>query len=119
MLNVTHPCVRGEVGQLVAKTPRPQLRSLPRLAAGLRARSSPLPKPFQDAAFAFRSKYLTGAKEDRPRWKKCVAATDRALGRGARACPSSRRPSARTARRVTKSMVEADRAGLRARTWTR
>ncbi len=39
-----------------------------------------LPKPFADAAFAFHSKYLTGAKEDLPRWKKCVAATDRALG---------------------------------------
>ena len=42
------------------------------------------PSRSQDAAFAFRSKYLTGAKEDLPRWKKCVAATDQGAGRGAR-----------------------------------
>lgn len=39
-----------------------------------------LPKAFQDAAFAFGSKHFTGAKEDRPRWKKCVAFTDGDLG---------------------------------------
>ena len=31
-----------------------------------------LPKAFQDEAFQYQSKALTGAKEDRPRWKKCV-----------------------------------------------
>jgi putative endopeptidase len=39
-----------------------------------------LPKRFQDERFAFVSKNITGATEDRPRWKKCVAATDRAFG---------------------------------------
>ena len=39
-----------------------------------------LPKRFQDERFAFLSQNLTGAKEDLPRWKKCVAATDRAFG---------------------------------------
>lgn len=39
-----------------------------------------LPKRFQDERFAFVSQSLTGAKEDRPRWKKCVAATDAAFG---------------------------------------
>ncbi len=39
-----------------------------------------LPKRFQDERFAFVSTNLSGAKEDLPRWKKCVAATDRAFG---------------------------------------
>jgi endothelin-converting enzyme/putative endopeptidase len=39
-----------------------------------------LPKRFQDERFAFESKALSGAKEDLPRWKKCVDATDRAFG---------------------------------------
>jgi endothelin-converting enzyme/putative endopeptidase len=39
-----------------------------------------LPKVFQDEAFAFGSANFSGAKEDRPRWKKCVAFTDGALG---------------------------------------
>ena len=38
-----------------------------------------LPVKFQDEAFTFR-KFLTGAKEMRPRWKRCVAATDGDLG---------------------------------------
>jgi putative endopeptidase len=39
-----------------------------------------LPKRFQDERFAFLGKNLSGAKEDLPRWKKCVEATDRAFG---------------------------------------
>jgi len=38
-----------------------------------------LPTKFQDESFSFR-KFLTGAKEQRPRWKRCVAATDGDLG---------------------------------------
>ncbi len=38
-----------------------------------------LPKAFVDEAFAFR-KTLTGQKAQRPRWKRCVASTDAALG---------------------------------------
>ena len=38
-----------------------------------------LPKAFVDEAFAFR-KVLTGQKAQRPRWKRCVASTDAALG---------------------------------------
>jgi putative endopeptidase len=38
-----------------------------------------LSKPFVDESFAMR-KLLTGQKENKPRWKRCVAHTDRALG---------------------------------------
>ena len=46
----------------------------------LNASTIALPKRFQDERFAFTSKNLSGAKEDLPRWKKCVAATDMAFG---------------------------------------
>jgi putative endopeptidase len=39
-----------------------------------------LSKPFVDANFAFFSTTLRGVKEQLPRWKRCVAATDRVLG---------------------------------------
>jgi putative endopeptidase len=39
-----------------------------------------LSKPFVDQNFAFYGKTLTGAKEIRPRWKRCVALTDDELG---------------------------------------
>jgi len=39
-----------------------------------------LPKAFQDENFNFYGKTLQGAKEIRPRWKRCVAAVDSDLG---------------------------------------
>lgn len=39
-----------------------------------------LPKAFVDQNFAFYGKRLTGAAEIKPRWKRCVEATDQALG---------------------------------------
>jgi putative endopeptidase len=39
-----------------------------------------LPTPFVEENFAFYGKTLTGAKEMRPRWKRCVEFTDNQLG---------------------------------------
>ncbi|MDQ3907286.1 MAG: M13 family metallopeptidase [Acidobacteriota bacterium] len=39
-----------------------------------------LSKPFDDEDFNFKGRILTGATEQLPRWKRCVAATDRSLG---------------------------------------
>jgi endothelin-converting enzyme/putative endopeptidase len=46
----------------------------------LDTRGLALPKAFQDEDFRFASKALTGAKEDRPRWKKCVGVADVYMG---------------------------------------
>ena len=35
---------------------------------------------FVDEDFNFKGKTLQGAKENLPRWKRCVAATDRVMG---------------------------------------
>jgi len=39
-----------------------------------------LPERFVTEEFEFRGRTLTGAKEIQPRWRRCVQATDRALG---------------------------------------
>ncbi|MGH3184347.1 MAG: M13 family metallopeptidase, partial [Streptosporangiaceae bacterium] len=39
-----------------------------------------LSQPFVDANFAFYGAILTGQKEQKPRWKRCVASTDTHLG---------------------------------------
>ncbi len=39
-----------------------------------------LSKPFVDENFDFYTRFLTGAKQLRPRWKRCVELTDRSLG---------------------------------------
>jgi predicted metalloendopeptidase len=46
----------------------------------VRSQSDSLPKAFQDENFNFYGKTLQGAKEIRPRWKRCVAAADNDLG---------------------------------------
>ena len=102
-LNVAHPAFAAEVGQLVKRAPRAQLRAY--LAWRLvSSQVLALPRPFADAQFAFRSKYLTGAKEDLPRWKKCVNATDKALGE-ALAVPFVTQTFGADGKQVTRSMV--------------
>ena len=44
------------------------------------SRSPYLSKPFVDENFAFYRAYLRGAKEQQPRWKRCVQWTDMLLG---------------------------------------
>ncbi|MBV8834222.1 MAG: M13 family metallopeptidase [Acidobacteriaceae bacterium] len=44
------------------------------------AAATKLSRPFVDENFEFYGKVLSGTKELRPRWKRCVSATDRALG---------------------------------------
>jgi putative endopeptidase len=46
----------------------------------LRADSAQLAEAFENENFDFWQRYLTGAKEQRPRAARCVAAVDRALG---------------------------------------
>jgi putative endopeptidase len=46
----------------------------------LNASATGLPKKFVDEDFDFNGRTLTGTQEQLPRWKRCVASTDRALG---------------------------------------
>jgi endothelin-converting enzyme/putative endopeptidase len=77
-LNVSNPEFFKQVNDLVASLPLDSLKTYVQwhmLAGGAKW----LPKPYVDARFKFRQA-LFGQAEDQPRWKKCVEATDEALG---------------------------------------
>jgi len=118
-LDVKHPPFATTVSAVVRETPPRQLRTY--LAwAFLRSQVLALPRRFSDASFAFQSRYLTGAKEDLPRWKKCVAATDVALGE-ALAVPFVQKTFGQEGKRTTRAMaeaiVQAFEANLETLTW--
>jgi putative endopeptidase len=46
----------------------------------IHSQASALPTKFSEENFAFYGKYLTGAKEQKARWKRCVASVDGDLG---------------------------------------
>lgn len=78
-LNVTHPAFFEQVGRMAKSVPPSEWHTY--LTWHFVSSVVPaLPKAFQEEQFRFVSKALTGAKEDLPRWKKCVAYTDGALG---------------------------------------
>ena len=103
-IDVKHPPYATTVATLVGETPPAQLRTYLTWAL-LRSQVLALPRRFSEASFAFQSRYLTGAKEDLPRWKKCVAATDVALGE-ALAVPFVERTFGEDGKRTTKAMVQ-------------
>jgi putative endopeptidase len=78
-ISVDHQPFFAEVSAMAATTPLSVWKTYLTWCA-VRASFNALPKRFQDEQFAFVSKNITGAKEDRPRWKKCVSATDNAFG---------------------------------------
>jgi endothelin-converting enzyme/putative endopeptidase len=78
-LNVTHPPFFKRAAELLSSTPVATWRTYLALQE-VATLTEALPKRFQDEQFAFTSQALSGAKEDLPRWKKCVHLTDSLLG---------------------------------------
>ena len=78
-LNVTVPGFFKAFDQLVAATPIADLRTYLRWQL-VHASAAVLSAPFVDENFRFYGTTLTGAKELRPRWKRCVQYTDSDLG---------------------------------------
>lgn len=78
-INVSNPGFIKEVAA-IAKDTKPEVLKPYLSYVVLRSTTPALPKAFQDEAFTFQSKNFSGAKEDRPRWKKCVEFTDGDLG---------------------------------------
>jgi putative endopeptidase len=78
-LNVTEPDFFKSLGQLLVSTPIADLKHYLRWQL-LRASAPMLPTAFVDENFRFYGTVLTGAKELRPRWKRCVQYTDADLG---------------------------------------
>jgi putative endopeptidase len=78
-LNVTEPDFFKGLGQVLASTPLDDVKAYLRWHLA-HASAFILSKPFVDENFRFYGTALTGAKELRPRWKRCVQYTDSDLG---------------------------------------
>jgi putative endopeptidase len=78
-LNVTVPEFFKAFDQLITSTPIADLQTYLRWHL-VHASAAMLSKPFVDENFRFYGTTLTGAKELRPRWKRCVQYTDSDLG---------------------------------------
>jgi putative endopeptidase len=78
-LNVTEPDFFKGLGQLLASTPLDGIKAYLRWHTA-HASAFLLSKAFVDENFRFYGTALTGAKELRPRWKRCVQYTDGDLG---------------------------------------
>jgi endothelin-converting enzyme/putative endopeptidase len=78
-LNVSNPDYFKKIG---ADLPQMQIESFKTYYAWhvLSAAAPRLAAPFEQESFNFNGRVLGGAKEQRPREKRCVEATDRALG---------------------------------------
>lgn len=77
-INVTAPKYLAALGKVAARTKPKDLQTYLRWHV-LNTYATDLSQAFFDEAFAFK-KVLTGQDEPRPRWKRCIAATDTALG---------------------------------------
>ncbi len=86
----------------------------------LNSAASTLSSKFVQEDFNFSGKYLQGTKEMLPRWRRCVASTDRALGEalGQLYIQKSFPPAARArAQEMVKNLVEALRSDLTNLSW--
>jgi putative endopeptidase len=78
-LNVAVPAFQRALNDLLANEPLPNLKHY--LAWHyISASARLLPHAFVDENFEFYGRTLTGASQLRPRWKRCVSATDDELG---------------------------------------
>ncbi|MCU1383915.1 MAG: Endothelin-converting enzyme 1 [Acidobacteria bacterium] len=78
-INVAEPEFVKAFGQLVAATPLDAIKAYLRWHVA-HASAPVLARPFVDENFRFYGTALTGARELRPRWKRCVQYTDNDLG---------------------------------------
>jgi putative endopeptidase len=78
-VNVTEPAFLAELDRQLAKEPLPAWKTYLRWHL-VRAAAPYLSSPFQRSSFGFYAATLRGAKEQAPRWKRCVRWTDAELG---------------------------------------
>jgi putative endopeptidase len=79
-LNIANPDFLKGLSGLLDHTDLATLKSYLRWQVIASSDSTVLPKPLDDERFAFFGHTLRGQPEQRARWKRCVAATDGAVG---------------------------------------
>lgn len=110
-ISVTTPRFVERVGQLFESVPLDGWKAYLRWhLLDEMAQARALPKAFVDASFAFTSKSFTGAKELQPRWKKCVAETDKSLGEAIGITYVDRYFGAEGKERTTRLVAEIEKA---------
>ena len=82
-INVPQPKLMAAFDNLLTTVPLEEWRAYLHWQL-LNGEATSLAAPFDEEHFAFYGTTLTGAKEQRPRWQRCVIATDRNARRGAR-----------------------------------
>ncbi|MBV9493805.1 MAG: M13 family metallopeptidase [Acidobacteria bacterium] len=78
-LNIDQPEYMGVLEKELRSTPLSTWRTYLRWQL-INAMASQLSSPIAEEDFAFNEKYLGGAKEMKPRWKRCVESDDQLLG---------------------------------------
>jgi putative endopeptidase len=78
-LNVGQPNFFKELNAMLKDVPLENWKTYLRWMS-VNAAAPSLSKPFVDENFNFYGRFLAGAKEQQPRWKRCVQATDANLG---------------------------------------
>ena len=78
-LNFGQPDFFAEVNKMLTEVPVDAWKTYFRWML-VSSNANALPKAFVDEAFNFNGRVLTGVKEQQPRWKRCVSATDGNLG---------------------------------------
>lgn len=78
-INLAHPKFFAEVNAMMTEVPIENWKTYLRFML-VNAAAPSLSKAFVDENFSFFGTFLSGTKEQQPRWKRCVQATDGALG---------------------------------------
>jgi putative endopeptidase len=78
-INVSNPTFLKEVNAMIGDVPVEEWKIYLRWNL-LNSAASALPKKFADESFDFFGRTMSGAKEQQPRWRRCVNATDNTLG---------------------------------------
>ncbi len=78
-MNVAEPKFLAEMDRQLSRASIAQWRTYLEWHL-LSAAASSLSRPFVEQEFAFYGRFLEGARESKPRWKRCVELTDQLLG---------------------------------------
>ncbi len=78
-LNVSEPDFLKEVDRQLRETPLADWQTYLTWQL-LNAKADVLSEPFVNENFAFQGRYLSGATQIKPRWKRCAESTDQVLG---------------------------------------
>jgi putative endopeptidase len=78
-IDFQQPAFFAEFDKMLSDVPLDQWKTYLRWMV-LSSAANSLSKPFVDETFDFRDRFMSGVKEQQPRWKVCTEATDRTLG---------------------------------------